>query len=342
MSTTTPRLATPHRRAPRSIACALLVLLPACTVFLPTTPPPAPTPTPADPCLADGRPEVHVVVAMRMDRTVVNLADTYAELMTTLPQVLLAMGARPTRVVLLPLDEHAGRAQPLAAVGCGVGGEKLVPRDVIAHYARAAAPRTAGDACAVTPLLEAGSALSSLVTDYPPELDAPSGQRIFGAAPPDAVIALHLDSLSRSAGLDEPACAEAAAFSAGSGGDAEWLSYDPRVRRERVYHWMIASAEGVSPEAYADACRRVPGVAFTAIDVIEPSARSLYDPLAARIQASGGYAARGDLCTVLGAEGRLAFFTEQLGRVAADLGLDVSVLDDPTLGFPTPVPPEGT
>jgi hypothetical protein len=332
----------PSRRSGTLLIACGLALLPACTVFLPTTPPPAPTPTPTDPCLDDGRPEVHVLVAMRMDRTVVNLADTYAELMTTLPQVLLAMGARPTRVVLLPLDEHRGRAQPLAAVGCGVGGETLVPRDVIAHYARAAEPRRAGDACAVTPLLEAGAALSSLVTDYPPELDAPSGQRIFGAAPPDAVIVLHLDSLSRSAGLDEPACADAAALAEGPEADAGWLSYDPRIARDRVYHWMIASAEGVSPEAYADACRRVPGVAFTAIDVIEPSARSLYDPLAARILARGGYAARGDLCTLLGDEGQLAFFTEQLSQIAQDLGLDVSVLDDPTLGLVAPVPPEGT
>lgn len=335
MSTTTS-----HRAARLALASALLTLS-ACTVFLPTTPPPTPTPTPTDPCLDDGRPEVHVVVAMRMDRTVVNLADAYAELMTALPQVLLTMGARPTRVVLLPLDEHRGRAQPLAAVGCGVGGEKLVPREVIVHYARAAEPRSAGDACAVTPLIEAGASLSSLVTDYPPELDAPSGQRIFGAAPPDAVIVLYLDSLSRGAALDEAACADAARLTAG-GDEAEWLSYDPRVPRSRVYHWMIASAEGVTPEVYADACRRVPGVAFTAIDVVEPSARRLYDPLAERIQASGGYAARADLCTLLGAEGQLAFFTEQLGRLAEDLGLDPSALDDPNLGRVTPGPVEGT
>jgi hypothetical protein len=107
----------PSRRSGTLLIACGLALLPACTVFLPTTPPPAPTPTPTDPCLDDGRPEVHVLVAMRMDRTVVNLADTYAELMTTLPQVLLAMGARPTRVVLLA----AGRAPRARSAARGGG-----------------------------------------------------------------------------------------------------------------------------------------------------------------------------------------------------------------------------
>lgn len=311
------------------VTLVLLAALPvgACTVILPGPPVPTPAPTPANPCLADGRPEVHLWVGVRIDRTTVNLAETYGTFVRGIPAALLQIGARPTRVVLFALDEQRGRAQPLAAAGCDIGGQELDPTFVIEQYAREAPPRVAGEACAVTPLLEAGADLSNLVTEYPASIPGESGRRVFGLEPPAAVVVMYLDSMARSAGRTDPACEGAARMAAVDGEVADWLGYSPGVPMSRVYHWMIATDEGVRPEDFEASCRLVEGAPLAALDVLEPSARSLYDPLASEIESAGGRAARGNMCALLGSAGQRSFFGERLLELAGDLDLDPSGLE---------------
>jgi len=323
----------------RILSSLVLALLGGCVVFLHDQGGPPKPVFPTDPCLEDGRPSVHVIIAARIDRGTINLADAYGNWIKAISTALIKIGARPTRVVLLPLDEHHDRTPLLAAAGCGIGGEGLDPAELFRFYASRAGPREAGNACAVTPLVEAGAKLQTLVTDYPADLNLPSGRRVFDGEPPDAVIVMHLDSLARSAGLDEPSCDDAHRLASD-----DWLGYSRPIGADRVFHWMIVTDEGIGPDAFSEKCRKVEGVSLDTLDILEPSARALFNPLASEIESAGGHAALQSMCEMLGEKGAKAFLIEQLIEVAGALGLDAGLATEEALSPAQPgieIPPSG-
>lgn len=342
------------------VAAAWLAALAGCTIIInPTTPPPPPGGGGFNPCVdtpeSEAMPIAHLVVNVRIDRTVVNFEEDYAQWMRTTVFGLWAAGIRTTRAVMIDLDERSGPVKPLAAWGCDVGGFDLEPAQVLHHYAVAATGEAPGTACSLEPLLTAGRDLGALITEYPPELEGSSGQRVFGEAP-DMVLALHLDSLPRGSSATDAACAEAHRLAeSGADGAATWLRY-PRPARSgldgvalsKVFHWFVATDEGVDRDTFVARCRSVEGFPTQVLDVLEPSARALYTPLASEIGSSGGSAASLGLCQMFAERDRAAFFLEELSAIASEMDttLDPDLLEQALSGeLPLPaggaLPPGG-
>lgn len=312
-----------------------LVALNSCTIIIngggPTPPPPGGG---FNPCIttpeSEAMPAAHLIMNVRIDRTVVNFEAEYARWMRTAVLGLWAANIRTERAVMLRLDEGPGSATPLGAWGCEAGGFDLDPQAVIHHYAVEEDAARSPSACALDPLLFAGRDLGALVTSYPPQLSAPSGVKAFGRAP-DLVVVMHLDSLARASGLSDPACSSASAFSAqDESGVATWLNYPQPAKSglsgvmfDRVFHWFVATDEAVDDATFLDRCRRVEGFPSTILDLIEPSPRSLYDPLAAQIDGSGGAAARQSFCSMFAEADRAEFFQRELGIIASRAGTSI-------------------
>ncbi|MFO0725042.1 MAG: hypothetical protein U1E65_14780 [Myxococcota bacterium] len=305
----------------------LCLLASSCTVFLNQNTPPPPGGTP-NPCAeGDGAPKAHVIFDVRIDRTVVNLAADYESFAQSTLAGLLAAGIKPTHAVFLDLTERSGDVHPLAAWGCELGTEPVASA-VLRHYAQAPPMPRDNGACATTPAVTAGQDLSALVTDYPADLNGHSGRRIFGPAP-ELVLVVHLDSLPRGAGFDEAPCANDAAILTGKTPDAlsTWLHYAersdldiPGVFQAHVFHWFLATDEGVSTEAFQAACRAHEDLPVGYLDILEPSPRALYGPLAKALNASGAHAESASLCAVLSPSGGKAFLTSALGHIASVMG----------------------
>jgi hypothetical protein len=301
-----------------------------CTIIIESSPPPPPVPVPAvtNPCIESektaGMPTAHVLIDVRIDRTVVNLEAHYASWLKTAVGVLWAGNVRTTKAAMIRLDEQEGAVQPLAAWGCDVGGFELDPVEVIHHYAAKASPPGAPSACALSPLLAAGRDLGALLTEYPPELGGESGRRIFGAAP-DLVVVIHLDSLARRIGREDAPCAQAAALSAGGADEpAAWLAYaEGAVPLSQIHHWFIATEEGIDRPALEARCRAAEDLPAQILDVIEPSAERLFQPVAEEVRAAGGSAMQTALCRMFPRSDRDAAFTELVQEVSARAGTSI-------------------
>ncbi len=270
----------------------------------------------------DGRPTAHLIFDVRVDRSMVPLTDAYAELMQTTSLGLLAAGVRPTRLVLLRLDERPVGVDPLAAWGCDLGGFELPPEQVLRHYATAAPPKDTPLGCALDPMLAAAGDLSNLVTRYPETLPGVSGRRIFGDAP-DLVLWVHIDSLARRSGAEDAACSEAWRLAeVDADGRSPWLRYaDGHPDADRVFHWFVATDEGVDRETFADRCRRLEGFPTEVLDVLEPSARPLYTPIAQAIDAErSGHAPLLGLCSLLSPSLRDDFLLDRILGLARSAG----------------------
>lgn len=262
-----------------------------------------------------------LLFAVRVDRTTTNLASTFDALMSETVIGVAALGVKVTEAVLLPLDERP--VDPiLAAWGCGLDDpEALPPETVLRFHALARAPPSGPVGCAVDPLLALGADLPRVATNYPPGLDGTSGRTLFGAAP-SLVIVVHVDALARRSGRGQSSCEGALAFGRSEGSDAAWLSYvGPGVPLPRVFHWFLATEEGIDDDEMAARCRAVEGFDLGLLDGLEASPLALYGPLAAEIRAGGGRASTLPLCLALVERDRQAFLLDELGGMAAELGL---------------------
>jgi hypothetical protein len=310
----------------------------SCTIIVESSPPPPPVGGGGgfNPCLETeevrAMPVAHVVIDVRIDRTVVNFESEYSRWMRTSVLGLWAAGIRTTRAVMIRLDEQADPPKPLAAWGCDVGGFELEPESVIHHYAVSSEPVRAATSCALDPLIKAGRDLGALVTEYPPELtNEGSGRRIFGQAP-DMVLVLHLDSLARKSGLEDAACSDARTLTEGDQDRlATWLRYPeqsarglPGVPLSQVFHMFIATDEGVDQATFIDRCRRVEGLPTNVLDVIEPSARALYEPLVQQIVGAGGAARSTSLCKMFGTHEQVEILRDQITTIASEMGTTVN------------------
>lgn len=318
-------------------ALAILPALAACTIIIDgNTPPPGGGGTP-DICAPDdgSRPRVDIIFDVRIERTVAGLRDHYGRLMRKSTMGLMAAGLRPGRAVLFPLDERPVASRPLAAWGCDLGGFDLAPEEVIEFYATQTPPKEAPLGCGVDPLLEAGANLPDVVTAYPPEIGGTSGLRVFGEAP-DAVVVLHLDSLARRAAFDGSTCASASKLAEVNGdGHATWLAYSAgAVKADRVFHWFVYTDEGVDRDTFVERCRREEGFPVSVLDLLEPSAQILYQPLAEAITASGGRADQISLCAMLSPSKEQAFLDARIRSVASSVGarVDETILEQVLVG----------
>jgi hypothetical protein len=337
-----------HRRSLRSLCASLTVpiALASCVIIIE---PGGNTPTPIPPlscsleALAAEAPIVHIYFAMRIERSTVNLADRYSQLMQDTSLALAAIGANVTTGVLVREDERPVPQPLLAAWGCVLDDPtRLVPADVIRWYATNVELDDDELGCAIDPLVEIGARLSDVVTQYPPELAGTSGQRVFSSAP-ELVLVVHVDSLGRKTGFDEPACADATrAITAGGNGDAPWLAYAGSVAQDRIVHWFINTDELVSRESFVASCKSVDGFPSSVLDTLEESKKALYGPLAQAVAESGGAAASLPMCKMLVEPEERMFVKSQVKGIANMLGLpfdEKRVSEVLEGGFPALMPP---
>ena len=330
------------RRA--GIAAGLLpVLLAGCVIIVDPSdvniPVPVPIPLTCDP--TSGAPVAHVYFSARIERSTVNLEPYYTHFMQRVVLGLAGAGIQASQVVLVRADERAGGAPLLAAWGCRLDDpEALRPEDVIRHYAvNEPLSEDAPLGCATDPVAHLGGGLGEVVTQYPRALNGTNGLSVFGAAP-DLVLVVHIDPLERRRGFESEACASAQSLAALDevDGSAFWLAYagdDPPP--DRVVHWAVTTPEAVPRAAFVDECRAREGFPSDVLDLLEPSAASLYGPLLAAAERAGYGVAALDFCAMLTND--RDFLIDQSLALGQRLGLPVDeaqiteVLDN---GLPLP------
>ncbi|MBI2373270.1 MAG: hypothetical protein HYV07_04660 [Deltaproteobacteria bacterium] len=310
---------------------ALLGLACSCTIVI-DRPSSTPLSNPCDPAIP--APTAHIVGLVRVERSTADLRLKYGRWLETVGRGLMAAGIRPSSAALLRLDERGDVAEPpLGVFGCEAGAGPAVA-DVIGYYAaNAFGPDVAASHCALSQLVRAGRNMPEVVASWPSDLWT-SGElvRAFGAAP-DLVVVIALDTDARRFSLDDAECTEALELSKKTtDGDAGWIEYAPRectedescaasrgrVAMDRVFHYFIATDEGIDRETFLDRCRKIEGFPLTYLDELEPSERSLYSPLAERISDAGGQAEVIPMCSILSKDRERAILRDMiLGIVEA-------------------------
>lgn len=322
----------------RVAAHLLLLLLSGCTIIIepPDPPPIAPffvpfTCLPVAVDLVTGEPELEeepaasaqIIFTVRIDRTTANLASTYDAFMTEVVAGVAALGVQVSEAALVALDERPVPSL-LAGWGCGLDDpEMLTPEQVLRFYATTWAPPPEPIGCATDPLVDVGARLVEVMTNYPDGLAGTSGRTVFGEAP-GLLLIVHLDALARRTAFNEAGCQRARALATAQDGTAAWLEFfGPKIAMNRVVHWFVATDEGVDDATLAARCRAVEGFDLGLFDGLEASPRALYDPLASEIQAAGGRASRLSMCRLTVEKDRQQFLLEELGKLAADLGVSI-------------------
>jgi hypothetical protein len=243
--------------------------------------------------------------------------------MTSTVLMLAGAGLNPTHAVLLRADERPIETKLLGAWGCTLDSpDVLPPSEVLRHHALTEPPPESPLGCMTDTILEAGKAMSDLVTRYPPELRGTNSLRVFGGRP-DVVLVVHLDALERRTGLSDATCEDAPRLAEiAADGSAPWIQYvDAPVGMSEIVHWFIASNEGIDRTAFVQNCRSYEAFPTDVLDVLEPSARLLYAPLADAVNGAGGHATFFGICEMLGADA--AFFKAQATLIGGIVGLEV-------------------
>jgi hypothetical protein len=286
-------------------------------------PTPTPVPLTCNPqTLIEDVPIIHVYFATRIERGTFNLADKYGKVMTDVALGLAALDANVTTGVIVRQDERPVSPTILAAYGCTLDNPfELLPADVIRYYALNSDPDDVNLGCAIDPLISLGEHLTDAVTQYPPGLSGTNGVSVFGSAP-DLVLIVHLDSLGRETGFDEPGCAAAKrALEGGDDGNATWLNYAGSVPHDRIVHWFFTTEELVSREAFVNGCKQVDGFPSSLLDNLEESRKAFYVPMADLVADRGASVAALPMCRMLVEPEEQTFLKDQISHVAGILGL---------------------
>ncbi|MCK6548210.1 hypothetical protein L6R52_20340 [Myxococcota bacterium] len=322
--------------------------LAACTIIVqPGGPSPTPVPLPVPlTCVESGsQASAHVLFDVRVERTTVNLAQRYQALMEQTVMALATARIMTTLAAIVRLDERPIEPAVLAAWGCSLDDPRtLTPEQVLSYWATAPSPPPSPIGCALDPLVGVGEDLGAVVTQYPPELPGTSGRRVFGSAP-DLVLVVHIDGEPRRAGFDDAACSKTRAV-LGADGAARWLGYaDGAPPMDRVVHWFITSDELVDRETFVERCRAYEGFPSDVLDLVDPSPKALYGPLAGALDRAGaGRVAALPLCALF-TDGSLAVFLKQEIEALAELAgtsIDETAFASVLGGGGIPIPGDAT
>lgn len=283
--------------------------------------PPVPIPLACNPDVT--APTAHVIFVSRVEKTTVNLAEHYASFMTSTVLMLAGAGLNPTNAVLLRGDERPIESKFMGAWGCTTDSpDVLAPSEVIRHYALTDPPEEAPLGCMTDTVTDVAKAMPDLITLYPPELRGTNNVRVFSNRP-DVLLVVHLDALERRTGFGDGECDSATDILArNADGTAAWVGYsDAGMAMSEIVHWFVATDEGIDRDAFVSQCRSFEAFPTDVLDVMEPSARQLYMPLADQIRDGGGHATFLSVCEMLGAD--RAFFEEQASLIGGIVGLEV-------------------
>lgn len=297
----------------------------SCVIIVePNTPPPGPVlPGPLSCVMNADAPTAHIFYSMRLERSTVNVAESYGEIMITAAAGLTAAGILPTHAVLLRADERPVENNGvLAAWGCDLDDPKeLLPQSVIEHYAqRNLSPAPVG--CVTDPLVEAGRSLTDLTTSYPADLPGRSGRSIFGRAPSFALV-IHFDERARRSALGDAACGKALELTAEDGDRSSWLRYaDGGPVAEHVIHWFFTTEEGVDRNSFVSACREYEGFPTEALDVIEPSANAVYGPLSTALKDGSSRVSTLSWCAAMSPNEFSSFIEKEMKEIASIAGTE--------------------
>lgn len=266
---------------------------------------------------------VDLVFAVRISRGTASVAGPIELLMQETVLAMAGLGAQVRSAAILPLDERP-TTDVYAGYGCGLDSpQDLLPSTVLLHYAASLSLPEAPLGCADDPLVRAGARFDTLTTQYPAGLNGQSGRVIFGSKP-TALVVVHLDTLARLNGFDDPECAGVRTLAALDAG-ASWARYDDGVLpADRVIHWMIATDEEVDDVTLADRCLSLQGFPTQSFDALEASPKALFGPLSTQVERSGGMASDTSFCHVLVDDKRREFIAQQVGRIADLLGVPVN------------------
>lgn len=314
------------------LGLASLVTTGSCVIIV-NTPPPVPVPVGSElTCTNElDAPVAHLYFVSRIERSTVNLKEIYASIMTRTASALTAAGILPTTAVLIRSDERPVEKNGLlAAWGCNLDDpKKLLPEDVIRHFAQT--PLDAGPiGCATDPLVSVGRNLTDLNTDYPPELPGRSGRSIFNLKP-DIVLVVHFDERARRSALSDSVCSSAHTLATETDDElAPWLSYaDGAMPADKIVHWFFTTDEGVERDVFISNCKQYEGFPTSVLDIIEPSANLMWQPLRGELSDGGQHVVDMPLCAAMTDHEMTPFFFSEIPRIAQIAGttVDLEVLN---------------
>ncbi len=306
-----------------------LPFLTACTIILDGNgdgDSPAPVPVPLQCDASASAPKVHIMFAVRLERSTLNLVAQYSGIMEQTVAGLAGAGFQVDQVSMVRIDERPQTPTLLAAWGCRLDDPRqLTAADVLRHYALEAERDAARTQCVSAPLVSMGTQLANIVTQYPPQLPGGvSGRSAFGEAP-NRVLVVHLDALDRTLPIDgcaaQPLTQGEEAF---EDGGVSWLNYaGSNPRPEAITHWFLVSDEGVDRATFTADCSALEGFPVNALDSLEASELRYYEPLREAIASTGSRVAMLSICRAMVTQERRAFLEEEITVMAKNAGLSV-------------------
>jgi hypothetical protein len=283
--------------------------------------------------------EASVLIVANLERSSVNMADRYAEVITRLGGFLTSVGLKTMSMgliatygdhygprLLLGRREGAPTSPSLSAlIASGAADniqdyDDLLPRigGVLGNISEADLPIALrllaasgnfdgdGETSEAKNLIAFGRGLGGEALS--PVLGGIERSALFDK-PRDLFIIIYLQSLPRRCALDSPACLVDGRkptdifLETDAAGAAAWLNFaGPGIKPAQLLHVAIATSETESLAAFRTRCGEVPGFPRTLFDVMAPSQNAYFGPLTAALSAAHrGTGAMGDLCELIGA-----------------------------------------
>lgn len=149
---------------------------------------------------------------------------------------------------------------------------------------------------------------------YRPTAADPEARAFFDEAA-DGFIVVHIATSPRRCDASDEACSSVEGmspvdyFTEQSDGEvADWLSLaaGSGVPKNRIFHAVIATQEGIDYDAFYESCTAFPNFPATKLDVMEPSNNVFFTSFASGIRDRGGEAEFVDICETMSSQGPLA------------------------------------
>jgi hypothetical protein len=254
--------------------------------------------------------EVDVLLMVELDRTTVQLAADYQNILTNLQAGLAKGGVTIRKLAVAPMYRRAGGAVPLIYGEGAPSSEFSTFEEAIGFYARDGGQKYLRDRTDSEGenLAALGMTLNS-ASIYHPTSASTDNSPYFTTAT-DGFLVVQMTSKARACGYNDAACKldgkpAATYFTQESGSSVAWLELTDStgLDRSKVFFLNVATAEGIDEETFVKRCEKKAGFNANNLDSMEPSANVYYEDFSAGLSDEGGWGEYMDMCDAMGLTG---------------------------------------
>ena len=257
---------------------------------------------------------VDMLVLVEMERGTANLTEDIGRVVSILGAALAQQNVIVRKSAMAPMY---GRSEGVVPIVYGADD----PDSEFGSFAQAIYFYTQDDGVAylhehasadTENLSILGSNLDERAVYHPTTADPES--RAFYEVAADGFVVVHIAASPRRCAADDDACVSdqgedpVSYFTSESDGVADWLTLPGAtgVPVDKIFHAVVATAEGVDYETFHKTCTGYPNFPATKLDVMEPSENVFFTSFVNGVKDNGGQAGFLDLCEAMSSRGEIS------------------------------------